>query len=54
MKQQNNQIAEIQQEIDNIKEYVQSEICKKCEEMNDLISKYQKLLQEVENNASAD
>lgn len=29
-----NQIAQLKLEIDSIKEYLETELCKKCEEMN--------------------
>ena len=46
MKNQNNQIVEIQQEIDHIKEYVQSELCKKCDEMKTRLQHCERLLHE--------
>lgn len=46
MKNQNNQIREIQQEIDYIKEYVESELCKKCDEMKSRLQHCETLLYE--------
>lgn len=40
------QILEIKQEIDNIKEYVNSDLCKICEEMRKRLSQCEKLLDE--------
>lgn len=46
MKQHNNQILEIQQEIDHIKEYVQSELCRKCDEMKSRLEECERLIYE--------
>lgn len=40
------QILEIKQEIDNIKEYVESDLCKICEEMRNRLYQCEKLLHE--------
>lgn len=40
------QILEIKQEIDNIKEYVESDLCKICEEMKNRLLQCEKLLNE--------
>ena len=41
-----NQILEIKQEIDNIKEYVESDLRKICEEMRNRLFQCEKLLNE--------
>ena len=43
---QSNRILEIKQEIDSIKEYVESDLCKKCEEMTTRLKYYESLLHE--------
>lgn len=43
---QASQILEIKQEIDNIKEYVESDLCKICEEMKNRLHQCEKLLNE--------
>jgi len=40
------QIIEIKQTIDNIREYVESDLCKMCEEMTNRLLQCQKLLNE--------
>jgi flagellar biosynthesis/type III secretory pathway protein FliH len=40
------EITEIQNQIDNIKEYINSEICKMCEEMTTKLVLCEKLLNE--------
>lgn len=42
----NNQIQEILNQIDNIKEYVNSEICKMCEDMKNKLQQCEDLLNE--------
>ena len=39
-------MIELKQQIDSIKEYVDSELCKKCQEMYDSLVECQKLLQD--------
>lgn len=46
MNYQNNQITEIRQEIDHIREYVDSDLCKKCEEMQIRLKQCENLLNE--------
>ena len=40
------QILEIKQEIDHIREYVESDLCKKCEEMQTRLKQCESLLDE--------
>jgi hypothetical protein len=40
------QIIEIKQNIDNIREYVESDLCKICEEMTNRLRQCEKLLNE--------
>jgi hypothetical protein len=42
--------VKIKADIDNIKEYISTEICKKCEEMFSQLEKYQKILNQYTNN----
>lgn len=43
------QILQIRSEIDHIKEYVNSEICNKCEEMRTRLEDCEKLLKKLDN-----
>ena len=43
---QSNRILEIKQEIDQIREYVESDLCKKCEEMRLRLKHCESLLHE--------
>jgi hypothetical protein len=44
---QNHQIIELKLEIDHIKEYLQTEVCKKCEEMFLKLNECEILLQKI-------
>lgn len=44
-----NQIIHLKLEIDKIKEYVNSELCKKCEEMTQRLKECEKLIKEYTN-----
>jgi hypothetical protein len=44
-------IKEIQENIDNIKEYINTEICIKCEKMKNLLNECEQLLIQAKNNA---
>jgi hypothetical protein len=48
------QITQIQNQIDNIKEYVNSEICKMCEEMKTKLVSCENLLNEYSRRNMAD
>ena len=48
------QITQIQNQIDNIKEYVNSEICKMCEEMQNRLVSCENLLNEYSRPNMAD
>lgn len=41
-----NQILQIKKEIDDIKEYIESDLCKKCEEMKYKLDECEKLLKQ--------
>jgi hypothetical protein len=41
-----NNLSEIKVEIDRLKEYVNSELCKKCEELNKRLIECERLVQE--------
>ena len=43
-----NQIMELKAEIDKIKEYVDSELCKKCMDMDSRLQECQKILKSLE------
>jgi hypothetical protein len=45
------QIHHLKLEMDKIKEYINSELCKKCEEMTTELRKCEQLLQEYSNNS---
>lgn len=44
-------IQEIQENIDNIKEYINTAICTKCEEMINLLNECEELLIQAKDNA---
>jgi hypothetical protein len=41
----NKEIMSLKEEIENIKDYIESDLCKVCEEMKNRLSKYEELLQ---------
>ena len=43
----NNQITQLKLEIDSIKEYINAELCKKCEEMYNRLQECQSLLESL-------
>lgn len=45
----NEEFLKIKEDIHSIKEYISTEICKKCEEMFKQLEKYQKILDEYTN-----
>lgn len=45
----NNQIAQLKLEIDSIKEYLETELCKKCEEMSNRLQECYSLLEKITN-----
>lgn len=42
-----NQIAQLKLEIDSIKEYLETELCKKCEEMNQRLLECYSMLDKI-------
>lgn len=42
-----NQILELKLEIDKIKEYVQSELCRKCDEMQAKLKEYEEAISAI-------
>lgn len=46
----NNQIAQLKLEIDSIKEYLETELCKKCEEMSQRLKECYDILESIEIN----
>lgn len=43
----NEKIADLKLEIDHIKEYLETDACKRCEEMYAMLDKCQQLLKEI-------
>lgn len=43
----NNQVAQLKVEIDSIKEYLETELCKKCEEMSQKLSECYAILDKI-------
>lgn len=48
----NNQIIQLKLEIDSIKEYINTDVCKKCEEMYNRLHECQKLLENLQDEAN--
>lgn len=44
-----NQIIKLKLEIDNIKEYIDAEVCKKCEEMYARLEHCKNILEQIQN-----
>lgn len=48
-KKMNQQIIDIKSQIDSLKEYIDTELCKKCEEMKSKLDQLNCLLDSIEN-----
>jgi hypothetical protein len=46
----NNQVAQLKLEIDSIKEYLETELCKKCEEMSNRLQECYVVLERLNEN----
>ena len=44
---QNEKITSLKLEIDHIKEYLETDACKRCDEMNSMLDKCEQLLKEI-------
>lgn len=47
-------LQELSNRIDHIKEYIDSELCQKCEDMKNKLSELQKMLWSIKNNMLPD
>lgn len=45
----NNQINQLKLEMDSLKEYINTDVCKRCEEMYKRLQECQRLLENLEN-----
>jgi len=48
MMQKNSQITELQVEIDSIREYISTDLCRKCEEMSIRLKECERLLNNIQ------